>query len=566
MRAEFEQRVTEGRSFRILISAAGFLIGSGCGALELFYRWKAVPGGAEWLYPWIEPLCFAFLFGGFGLAWLVWLKAGWKIRLSLAAGIFVLTFWIGFAVSGAKDLSVQVEHSPEGDYKLAIRTEKEEGSFSVGRISHGILYRERWQLEEKGKGEIKVQWLEEDICAVTCENGEGKVCQYVETFGDRGDGISYLDPLAAVNGVWKDSSGTTVTVESGRVTVTAKGETETYEESDCLRSGTIALTLCRNGIPKWNLVMNQDCRINYDDRIAAGGTLTFCPVSVKKTEPLILEAKDEREAYKETAPQAEEDPKESREEMERTDIEILRAAASGGKTLEEAKSEAGRPIYESRSRDEDVYWNIRNILKEAQEAYRINGVDCRTQICSIQRLKGDEADGLYQVETSERYVSPGNQGAGPTGETVQMTYKIRMMQRTEGGYCALLFHANGDGGYGLSGEAGEKKDFSEDLQYHFFQEGDYDTTYMYTSRRSPVQGMMELYEQQLKTRYPEAVQREFDGRMSLDLTGEGREFLIYDGISEELTDYCFCRIRVSEGDTDGRMTVEESYRIGIIPG
>lgn len=78
--------------------------------------------------------------------------------------------------------------------------------------------------------------------------------------------------------------------------------------------------------------------------------------------------------------------------------------------------------------------------------------------------------------------------------------------------------------------------------------------------------MMELYEQQLKTRYPEAVQREFDGRMSLDLTGEGREFLIYDGISEELTDYCFCRIRVSEGDTDGRMTVEESYRISIIPG
>ena len=93
MRAEFEQRVTEGRSFRILISAAGFLIGSGCGALELFYRWKAVPGGAEWLYPWIEPLCFAFLFGGFGLAWLVWLKAGWKIRLSLAAGIFCSHFW-----------------------------------------------------------------------------------------------------------------------------------------------------------------------------------------------------------------------------------------------------------------------------------------------------------------------------------------------------------------------------------------------------------------------------------------------------------------------------------------
>ncbi len=564
MRAEFEQRVTDGRSFRILISAAGFLLGSGCGALELFYRWKAVPEGAEWLYPWIEPLCFAFLFGGFGLAWLVWLKAGWKIRLSLAAGIFLLTFGIGFAVSGAKHLSVQVERSPEEKYKLALRTEKE--SLSVGRISHGILYRERRQLEEKGKGQIKVQWLEEDICAVTYENAEGKVCQYVETFGDRGDGISYLDPLTAVNGVWKGSSGTAVTVESGRVTVTAEGETETYEESDCLRFGTIALTLCRNGIPKWSLAMNQDCRVNYDDRIAAGGTLTICPVSLKKTEPLILEAEDERTEYAETAPQREEDPGKSPEEMEQADIEILQAAAFGGKTLEEARSEAGRPIYESRSGDEDVYWNIRNILKEAQEAYRVNGVDCRTQICSIQRLKGDEADGLYQVETSERCISPGNQGASPTGETVQMTYRIRMMQRQEGGYCALLFHANGDGGYGLSGKAEEKRDFSEDLQYHFFQAGDYDTTYMYTSRRSPEQAMTDLYEQQLKIRYPEAVQREFDGGMYLDLTGEGREFLIYDGISEELTDYCFCRVQVSEGDTDGRMTVEESYQIGIIPG
>ena len=77
-----------------------------------------------------------------------------------------------------------------------------------------------------------------------------------------------------------------------------------------------------------------------------------------------------------------------------------------------AKSEAGRPIYESRSRDEDVYWNIRNILKEAQEAYRINGVDCRTSdLFDPRRLRGDEADGLYQVGDERTLCFSGQSGS-----------------------------------------------------------------------------------------------------------------------------------------------------------
>lgn len=81
-----------------------------------------------------------------------------------------------------------------------------------------------------------------------------------------------------------------------------------------------------------------------------------------------------------------------------------------------------RGIFYVPSQDEEEAWNVRTALMTYEEPYRINGVDCRTQIDSVERLAGDASEGLYEVIFAELCISPGNQGAGPEGEEVQLTW------------------------------------------------------------------------------------------------------------------------------------------------
>ncbi len=147
-----------------------------------------------------------------------------------------------------------------------------------------------------------------------------------------------------------------------------------------------------------------------------------------------------------------------------------------------------------------------------------------------------------------------------------MTYRIRMMKTVEG-YYAFVFHANEDGSWGLSGEEQKEQNFSDQEDYHFFLSGQYDTAYMYVNRRDPGQGMEAVYEEMLAQTYPEAVRGEYDGMPCMDLKGDGTEYLLYDGISEDYQSYCYQRVILDDTQLQRRshMVVEESYQTPIIP-
>ena len=55
---------------------------------------------------------------------------------------------------------------------------------------------------------MKIQWLEDDVCAITYESpDDGGIHQYVATYGDRGGGISYYYVFNAVHGEWEAEDG-----------------------------------------------------------------------------------------------------------------------------------------------------------------------------------------------------------------------------------------------------------------------------------------------------------------------------------------------------------------------
>lgn len=547
----------KGKTGRIFLSVILFLGGSALGCLELLYRWKVVPAGMNWLYPWIEPLNVGLTVGCFGAVWLLWLKKSLSLRVILIAAVFLISFGVTWALVGGG--RSELLRSPEGTRTLVL--EQQDGTIRISRTYYKLLKRPRQELKGQGAQQVKYQWLEEDVCAFTYLDEEGRISQYIETMGDRGDGISYLDPLAAMEGTWGTENGTTVTLERGEIVVTVSGETQTYQSEDCERFGTLALTLCEKGIPRWSMSMNRDCQLNSDDRIAQGGTLTLCSVSMEETEPETLAARDKRQPYGESTVQTEEENP-SQEELEQQVITQMKTlAGESGSTTEYLDG-----IFYVAVEDPDEFWNVRTALRTYMEGGRVNGVDVRVQIDSIQRLAGDSSDGLYQVNFTELCISPGNQGGEPQGEKAQMTYRIRMMKTVEG-YYAFVFHANEDGSWGLSGEEQNEQNFSDQEDYHFFLSGQYDTTYMYVNRRDPGQGMEAVYEEMLAQTYPEAVRGEYDGMPCMDLKGDGTEYLLYDGISEDYQSYCYQRVILEDTQLQGssHMVVEESYQTPIIP-
>lgn len=519
--------------------------------------------GITWLYPWMNWM----MPGGcvLLLAWtlVLWMPVKPRTGKMLAAGLAVL--YLAFLIlSGVlSGIRVTVNLSPDRKHLVVLEEQKEDGTVTLCRSCYGLWKRKKEQFPYTVDGKLKYQWLEKDVCAITYKSPDQNTHQYLATFGDRGDSLSYRDPLTAAMGHWSiqdtNHAGWKLTIEGGNVLLENGSESFVFSDSDCVRFGTTAIALCSNGLPVWSLVLNEDCRINYDCLIARGGTLTLCPVSMEKTAPLTFVCTDAKEEYSEQNPylNTEEEETDSRE-ISMVETMCAYAQGSGGDQSPEG-NEYG--IFYVPCMDSEEAWNVRTALLTYQEPYRVNGVDCRVQIDSVQRLGGNEEDGLYEVKFTELCISPGNQGAGPEGETCTLTWKIRMMKGSEG-YYAYVVNWREEGTYDLAGEPGEIWELSQEEEYQYFLAGTYDTTYMYVSRKDPEEGMKAVYQEELNGSYPSAAVSEYDGMPCMDLTGDKSTWLIYHGISEDYTYYEYRIIQTEDRglSPDGRFEVLGNYR------
>ena len=174
-------------------------------------------------------------------------------------------------------------------------------------------------------------------------------------------------------------------------------------------------------------------------------------------------------------------------------------------------------------------------------------VDSAVQIDSVRCLAGDQADGLYEVNTAEYLVSPGIAGQVADGSFMEMRYDFRLV-KTPAGYYVYCFLNGMDGGWGLETAAGEAYKLSDKEEYYFYLPGEYDTSDMYKFAKSPEEGMKELYQAVLGDRYPNASEVVYDGFPAMQLDDSGLLFLLYDGITKDCLHY---RYRVVSSQTPG---------------
>lgn len=297
-------------AWRIVKTACLLFITAIALGVEFCYRWIVLPKGYLWLFDWMETAILAA--GAFAFAAAVILnlkkKPGTKAAWLAAAGVTaVLATAFSAVLSPGKE---EVSWSPEKSRLAVVDTDAQSGQRRLCRVSHIFFRYPKEILPFAADSDLKYDWLEEDVCAVTGRDTAGKVRQYLATYGARGSITSYMDPYGPMRGSWTgyDSSGKewSVTVSSG-ISIVTEAEQWFFEESDCERYGTIGMTLGE----AFSLIMNRDC-YEEDGMLMDGGTLTLCRISMDEQEKLLLEKTGEAEGWADysEADTAPEEPKE----------------------------------------------------------------------------------------------------------------------------------------------------------------------------------------------------------------------------------------------------------------
>lgn len=66
---------------------------------------------------------------------------------------------------------------------------------------------------------MKVEWLANDVAAVTYKTADHKTQQFIGTYGDRGSGRSYYYVGAEIHGKWEGGNAEVISDQEG-ITVT----------------------------------------------------------------------------------------------------------------------------------------------------------------------------------------------------------------------------------------------------------------------------------------------------------------------------------------------------------
>ena len=190
--------------------------------------------------------------------------------------------------NGLKNKSV-VSFSKDFSNELILKINNDTGSIKLYRNAKLFIFaKENEQFDYELKGRIKKQWIENDICGITYKDKNNKLRDFVVTYGDRGDGISYYYVANALLGNWQvfttNGKPTQMLVDSNGIKITKDDKSEIFEYNECKQYGTIALVLYKNEVPKYVIGLDKNCEIdNKTNIIKKDGTITFAEISMDKT-------------------------------------------------------------------------------------------------------------------------------------------------------------------------------------------------------------------------------------------------------------------------------------------
>lgn len=205
-------------------------------------------------------------------------KKGRAVLIAKAAAILIVLTALLAGVIAQIQSGKTYSLSPDKNYLLVLKTDKN-GQTDLYRTYYAFVCRQKTQFPYTVAKKPKLQWLTDDICAVTYLSQDGKTHQYVATYGNRGSAISYDDPRSAIYGEWtaegENTPGWALTANSEGIKLVGGNYSHVFSYSDCIPFGTSAVVLCVSGYPKWTVCIEEQAN-----------EISVCKVDTDKTAPL----------------------------------------------------------------------------------------------------------------------------------------------------------------------------------------------------------------------------------------------------------------------------------------
>lgn len=196
---------------------------------------------------------------------------------------------IAFMCNNGLENKCIVSFSNDFSNELVLKTNKNTGSINLYRDAKVFLFaRKKEQFNYELKGKIKKQWLTNDICGLTYTDKDGKLREFVVTYGARGHSGSYYRVAAAITGNWQVftqyGNATQMQVNRRGITIKKNGKSEIFEYENCKQYGTISLVLYKDDVPKYVIALDKNCEVDeVTDIIKKGGTISLSEISMEKT-------------------------------------------------------------------------------------------------------------------------------------------------------------------------------------------------------------------------------------------------------------------------------------------
>lgn len=263
-----------------------FLLAATLFCLQLTYLFVHSKYQAEYtdsrLFYVVNILCLVFLY--FALTLL--LEKFTKTILAVIGTIVLVQ--IGLLVHMNQEVRHIISLSANKQHVFSVKEDLKSGEVVYYRTNYGIFSRPKEVLPNPIEGEAKVEWLANDIAALTYQSVDNKVEHFVATYGDRKNGVSYYNVGAEFHGVWK---GTNVEVKSGTegISINENGETELFKWEDIQQYGTLAVVLKRNNLPIWTISLNENFIVHSDSTEPIVGNISLYKVTMDQNSPVILE-------------------------------------------------------------------------------------------------------------------------------------------------------------------------------------------------------------------------------------------------------------------------------------
>ena len=435
------------------------------------YLYVSRQSAFEYIIDWLPYLFFgiSILMAACGLCLLLRNKKQRILCAGITAVVLILLLSAGICTAVRPEARKSIlSISPDG-HMTVLKYER-----STGRVTtyqNQILWFARMSdaFPYTAEADMKLQWLEDDACAVTYQSpDDGQVHQYVMTYGDRGSGITTYYVYNVVQGGWsaegKNTAGWELTTGPEGITVVSPSDGEqVYEVDDCVQFGTLAIALCENGLPQWTLVLLDDCVVGDVSDVVESGTIALCKVTMEKSAPIYFTRTampDGADMESTETPSKEENGEALRDRMKQT----LREDPALSRY--EPDAYGGIRVVTD---EEDIFWIARCGLEERYKLLAGNGVDVDCQILHMELLAGDSYDCAVRVKEKITYGSDSGGGETSTSE-METTFRI---MKGEGAYLLAWVGFDTDPAVGLDAPAmAMERDTAGNEDYHFFVPGE----------------------------------------------------------------------------------------------